>query len=150
MRLEKDFKEFIALLNEYEVRYLIIGGYAFSYYAEPRFTKDIDFLIEPATENIDRLLMALDQFGFGSLGLNKEDFLDPDQVIQLGLAPVRIDLLTSIEGVEFATAWERKTIGSYGDVQALYISKTDLLISKEKTGRLQDKADAEKLKRIQG
>lgn len=148
MRIEKDFKKFIELLNKNEVRYLIVGSFAFSYYAEPRFTKDIDFFIEPTEENAEKILKTLIEFGFDRLSLKSKDFQELDQIIQLGVAPVRIDLLTSIDGINFPSAWENKIKGNYGLISANFISKTDLIKNKKAVGRPQDIADVEKLNKI--
>ncbi len=148
MKIEKNFKEFIELLNKNKVRYLIVGGYAYSYYVEPRFTKDIDFLIESTEENAQKILQTLKDFGFESIKLGPSDLLEPDQIIQLGIAPLRIDLITSISGTNFKDAWKNKTIGKYGDTKAFFISKFDLIKNKKATGRKQDLADVEKLEKI--
>ncbi len=145
MRVEKDFKEFIESLNRNSVRYLIVGSFALSYYAEPRYTKDIDILIDSTSSNAERLLAAIQGFGFTDIEISVRDLLAPDQVIQLGIAPVRIDLLTSLKGILFAEAWDRRTIGRYGEIPAFYISKQDLIDHKKLVGRLQDLADVEKL-----
>lgn len=148
MRVERDFEEFIGLLNKHNVRYLIVGGYAFSFHAEPRFTNDIDFFVDSFDDNLERLMRVLDEFGFGNLGLTREDFLKSGQIIQLGVAPVRIDLMTSISGIDFAAAWESRITSSYGDVPAFIISKSDLIRNKMATGRKQDLSDIEKLQKI--
>ena len=145
MRVEKDFKEFIESLNKNSVRYLIIGSFALSYYSEPRYTKDIDLLVDSTASNADRLMTAIREFGFSDIELGSRDFLEPDQVIQLGIAPLRIDLLTSLKGIPFADAWDRRTTGQYGDIPAFYISKQDLIDHKKLVGRKQDLADIEKL-----
>lgn len=145
MRVEKDFKEFIESLNTNSVRYLIIGSFALSYYSEPRYTKDIDILVDSTASNADRLMTAIREFGFSDIELGSRDFLEPDQVIQLGIAPLRIDLLTSLKGIPFADAWDRRTTGQYGDIPAFYISKQDLIDHKKLVGRKQDLADIEKL-----
>ena len=148
MRVEKDFKEFIELLNRNKARYLIIGGYAFSFYAEPRFTKDIDILIEQSRENAKKILNCIKDFGFSELDLTEKDFLESNQVIQLGMAPLRIDILTSIEGMDFQKLWENHVVGNYGNTDVNFISKKDLILSKRKSGRKQDLADIEKLEKI--
>lgn len=148
MRIEKDFKEFIELLNKHNVRYLIVGGYAFSFHAEPRFTKDIDFFVDGSEGNAERLLKALSDFGFGDLALTKGDFIKSGDVVQLGISPVRIDLMTSVTGVDFAPAWENRVTGNFGGVPAYFISKTDLIRNKAAVGRKQDLSDIEKLQRI--
>jgi hypothetical protein len=148
MRVEKDFKEFIALLNRSEVRYLVIGGFAYSFYAEPRFTKDIDILIEPSQENAKKILEAIKEFGFTDVDLSDNDFLEPGQIIQLGVAPLRIDIVTSIKGVEFSAAWKNRVTGRFGEIDAHFISKEDLIKNKRALGRKQDLADIEKLEKI--
>ncbi len=148
MRIEKDFKEFIALLNENKVKYLIVGGFAFAFYVEPRYTKDIDILIEASEENSKKIIDALTAFGFGNVGLKEENFQKPDQIIQLGYAPVRIDIITSIAGVTFDSAWKNKVEGKYGDIPCFFISKEDLILNKQKAARPQDITDVKKLKKI--
>jgi Nucleotidyltransferase of unknown function (DUF6036) len=148
MKIENDFKEFIALLNKNSVRYLIVGGYAFSFHAEPRFTKDIDFFLEHSEENAERLIKALAAFGFKDIGLSKKDFIKPGEVVQLGLPPVRIDLMTSLTGLNFAAAWKNRVTGRYGDVPAYFISKNDLIRNKRALGRKQDLSDIEKLQKL--
>ncbi|MBA7490479.1 hypothetical protein ES702_01017 [subsurface metagenome] len=149
MRVEKNFKEFIALLNRNNVRYLIIGGFAYSFYAEPRFTKDIDIFIELSKENAEKIIKTIKDFGFIDVGLTEKDFLKTDQIIQLGVAPLRIDIATSIKGiVEFQNAWKNRVIGRYGDTKVYFISKEDLIKNKQALGRKQDLADIENLERI--
>ncbi len=148
MRIEKDFKEFIELLNKNSVRYLIVGGYAFSFHAESRFTKDIDFFVEGSEENAERLLKALAEFGFKNIGLAKDDFIKPGDIVQLGFPPVRIDLMTSVSGLDFAAAWENRVTGNYGDIPAFFISKADLIRNKTAVGRKQDLSDIDMLQKI--
>lgn len=148
MRIEKDFKEFIELLNKNEVRYLVVGGYAFSFHAEPRFTKGLDFFIDTSDENASRLMAALAELGFGDTGLKVEDFKKPGVVVQLGNAPVRIDIVTSIDGVTFEPAWSNRVIGDFGGAPTSFISKEDLRKNKLASGRKQDLADLEKLEKI--
>jgi hypothetical protein len=97
MMLSKDFKEFIELLNGHKVRYLVVGGYAVAFHGHPRYTKDLDVWIELSSENADKVIKALEDFGFGSMGLKSEDFLESDQIIQLGYPPNRIDILASLK-----------------------------------------------------
>ena len=148
MRIERDFKEFIALLNENKVKYLIVGGFAFAFYVEPRYTKDIDIFVEASKENSKKIIAALTAFGFGNIGLKEEDFQKPDQIIQLGYAPVRIDIITSIAGVTFDSAWRNKVEGKYGDIHCFFISKEDLILNKQKAARPRDITDVKKLKKI--
>lgn len=148
MRVEKDFKEFIELLNSNEVKYLVVGGFAFAFHAKPRFTKDIDIFVEVSEENSIKIINALCQFGFGEMDLEKGDFLEPEQIIQFGNPPMRIDILTTISGVNFETAWENKLHGKYGDVPCFFISKDDLIRNKTASARRQDLADVELLEKI--
>jgi predicted nucleotidyltransferase len=148
MELDKDFKEFIQLLNAYKVKYLVIGGYAVNFHGYPRYTKDIDFWLWMTPENIAQVIKALKEFGFGSLNLGLEDFMTPDNIIQLGYEPYRIDLLVDLEGVEFETCFERKIEGELDDVKINFLSLQDLILTKKTAGRLQDLADAEQLEKI--
>lgn len=145
MVLNQDFKEFIQSLNENNVRYLIIGGYAVAYHGHPRYTKDLDIWIDSSRVNADNMLDALDHFGFGGLGLTAEDFLKPDQIIQLGYPPSRIDILTSVEGVDFDSCYASRVIATIDDTSMNFIDLENLRKNKKATGRLQDLADLEKL-----
>lgn len=148
MVLDKDFKEFIALLNEHRVRYLVVGGYAVNYHGYPRYTKDIDFWIWLTEENIEKLLRAIDEFGFGSLGLEASDFSSPDNIIQLGYEPYRIDLIMDVDGVDFENCFSRRTVVDGEEILVNFINLDDLIDAKRKAGRLQDLADAEQLEKI--
>ena len=143
--LNQDFKEFIQFLNDNQVRYLIVGGYAVALHGHPRYTKDIDIWIEMSPENADNLLKALEQFGFGSLGLKPEDFLEPNQIIQLGYPPNRIDLLTTIDGVNFENCYPLKLEIVIDNIVANFIDLDNLKKNKTASGRLQDLADLENL-----
>lgn len=148
MRVEKDFEDFIELLNKHKVKYLIIGAYAVSFHGRPRNTGDIDFLIEPTTKNAQKLLKVLRDFGFGTLNIQVNDILNPDIVIQLGYEPNRIDLLSSISGVFFEKAFRSKIRTKFGRQHTWFISFDDLLKSKRVSGRLKDKADVEMLMKL--
>ena len=126
MELQKDLREFIELLNSHDVKYLIVGGFAVAYHGYPRTTGDIDFFIEVSEENARKLTVVLDQFGFAGLGLTEKDFLDPGTIIQLGYPPNRIDLVTSISGVAFASAWSRRLRPGRRDGHVLH-RQTDAL-----------------------
>src|SRR5580698_3642578 len=97
--LYPDFREFIELLKKNNVRYLLVGGYAVTIYGHPRNTGDIDIWIDRENENLERIMHALSEFGFGNIGIDKNDFLKEDNVIQLGFPPVRIDILTDLDGL---------------------------------------------------
>ncbi|HAG83052.1 MAG TPA: hypothetical protein DCL61_18290 [Cyanobacteria bacterium UBA12227] len=143
--LNQDFKEFIEFLNKYKVRYLVIGGYAVALHGHPRYTKDLDIWIEMEPKNAQRLIDALTEFGFGSIGLAPEDFLTPDQVIQLGYPPNRIDLVTTPDGVDFETCYSSKVVIEIDNIQVNFIDLENLKINKKASGRLQDLADLENL-----
>ncbi len=148
MRIEKDFEEFIILLNEHSVRYLIVGAYAVVLYSIPRNTQDIDIFLEPTRENGEKIIQVLNDFGFGSLGFKIEDFQDTNLVIQLGVPPVRIDLMMSISGVDFESAWLKRTSSKFGNTEAWFISLEDLLINKKSSGRPKDLFDTSTLEKF--
>ncbi len=145
MEAQQDFKELLALLNAHNVEYVIVGAYALSYYGAPRYTGDLDILIRSEADNARRILDALSEFGFGNLGLTATDFTVPDQVIQLGYPPVRVDLLTSITGVSWEEVADNRETGIYGDVEVFYIGRSQLVTNKRLTGRQKDLADLEAL-----
>ena len=119
MEVQPDFKELLALFNDHRVSYMIVGGYALAFHGAPRFTGDLDIFVQPDHENAQRIVAALAAFGFASLGLTAADFEQPDQVIQLGVAPVRVDIITSITGVSWTEAVAGKVESHYGDVPRL-------------------------------
>jgi hypothetical protein len=143
--LSQDFKEFIQSLNDNDVRYLVVGGYAVALHGYPRYTKDIDIWIDSSQDNAVKLLYALEQFGFGSVGLKVDDFLEADQIIQLGYPPNRIDLLTSLAGVCFEECYGSKIEVTIEDVAVSFIDIDNLKKNKRVSGRLQDLADVENL-----
>jgi hypothetical protein len=116
-----------------------------AFHGRPRFTKDIDVFVEPSPENAERLLGALADFGFGSLGLTAGDFTSPGTIVQLGVAPNRIDLLTAIDGVTFDEAWAHRVAGPFGTATVEYISLDDLIRNKQTSARPQDLLDVEDL-----
>jgi hypothetical protein len=141
----KDFEELFAAFNAWNVKAVIVGGYAFAFHAKPRYTKDIDVFVEPTAANAANLLAALNDFGFGGLGLTLDDFSSPRQTIQLGMPPNRIDLLTAIDGVTFDEAWAGRVAGRYGAQTVHYLSRADLIRNKRASGRPQDLVDLEAL-----
>ncbi|MBI1995774.1 MAG: nucleotidyl transferase AbiEii/AbiGii toxin family protein [Deltaproteobacteria bacterium] len=145
MEVQPDFKELLALFNDHRVSYMIVGGYALAFYGAPRFTGDLDIFVKPDHENAQRIAAALDAFGFASLGLTADDFEQPDQVIQLGVSPVRIDLITSLTGVSWDEAFAGRASSNYGDVPVHYIGRDQFISNKRATGRTKDLADLEVL-----
>ena len=116
-----------------------------AFHGHPRFTGDIDFFIRTTPQNAERVLRVLDAFGFGSLAIAERDLLEPHQVVQLGRPPNRIDILTSISGVAFESAWPSRVEGLLDDQRVFFLGLEDLLKNKEASGRKKDLADVEKL-----
>ncbi|RKX81259.1 MAG: hypothetical protein DRP57_12090 [Spirochaetes bacterium] len=145
VNIPKDFRELLLLLNKNRVKYLVIEGYAVAFYGAPRFTGDMDLFIDTSKENVKRIMKSLGEFGFTDPDLSAADFETPDMIIQLGVPPLRIDFVTSIDGVSWSTAWDKKASGSLGDVSVFFIGKNELLTNKRKTGRKKDLADIEAL-----
>jgi predicted nucleotidyltransferase len=148
MELSNDFKEFIELLNVNKVKYLVVGGYAVGFHGHPRYTKDIDLWVLMKSNNASNIIKSVKEFGFESLGLEEEDFLNSDNIIQLGFPPNRIVLLTEIAGVEFESCYSNKLTIEFEGVTIPFISLNDLIKNKQSSGRLQDLADAEKLEKL--
>lgn len=147
MNLQKDIREFVELLLSRKVEFLLVGGYALAFHGAARFTEDIDFLVLVSPENAGKLADLIKDFGFGELGLSKEDFLEPDQVIQLGRAPHRIDLLTGISGVGWEEAWSSRIEADFDGFLIPVIGKSALEANKQATGRPQDLADLARLRK---
>ena len=145
MKVEKDYEELLKLLNKHKVKYCIIGAYAVAFYAKPRYTKDMDIFVERSPENSEKIVSALNDFGFKSLKLSEEDFCRKGRIIQLGYEPVRIDIITSIEGSRFKDVWKTKVIGTYGDEKAFFIGIDELIKNKQYSKRPQDKIDLDLL-----
>ena len=141
MRIEKDYEELLKLLNKHKVKYCIIGSYAVAFYAKPRYTKDMDILIEPSIENSKRIVNALNEFGFKSLELSVKDFNKKGKIIQLGYEPVRMDIMTSIQGGSFRQIWKNKAIGTYGGEKVYFIGLNELIKNKKLSTRREDKID---------
>ena len=145
MEAQPDFSELLALFNEERVEFLLIGAYALAHHGVVRSTGDLDIWLRPTPENADSVLRALERFGFGELDLSHDDFLHPDRVVQLGQPPVRIDLMTSISGVDWAEARAGAEPSTYGSIPVHVLGLTDLVRNKRATGRLKDLADLESL-----
>lgn len=148
MKLQQDLREFIALLNSHEAEFLVVGGHAVAFHGHPRFTGDIDFLIRPSVQNATRVLNALQAFGFGELKLSVDDFVKPGNVVQLGRPPNRIDLLTSISGVEFEDAWLSRVQAELDGLPVCFLGWQSLIENKQASGRPKDLADVAKLRAV--
>jgi hypothetical protein len=145
MEVQQDFKELFELFNRHRVEYMVIGGYALAFHGAPRYTGDMDIYVKPDTQNSERIMRALEDFGFGDTDLSVEDFVYPEKVIQLGVPPVRIDIITSITGVAQDEAFAEKLKGTYGDTEVYYIGRQQFIANKKATGRKRDIADLESL-----
>ena len=145
MEIQPDFKDLLGLFNSHKVKYIVVGGYALAFHGAPRYTADIDIYVKPDDENAKSIMSALEEFGFGSVGLSAEDFGRPGQVIQLGVPPVRVDIITSIAGVSWDEAFSDRASGKYGDIKVHYIGRDQFIINKKAVGRKKDLADLEAL-----
>lgn len=147
MPIEKDFEELLRLFNKHKVNYCIVGAFAVAFHAIPRYTKDLDLLVKPDIENGKRVIQALKEFGFGSLKLSPEDFAREGHFIQLGYEPVRVDVITSIDGVKFDRVWKNRKKGNFGQVTAYFIGLRELIKNKKASKRKQDLTDLEILQK---
>ncbi len=145
----KDFEELFGCLKGRKVKALIVGAHAVAFHAKPRYTKDIDLLVEPSTVNAERLLQALADFGFGSLDLVVEDFSHPGKIVQLGYEPNRVDFITSLGCMTFEAAWSGRVEGRYGAQTVFFLGLRELIRAKEDAGRPQDLADLEWLRQLE-
>ena len=145
----RDYEEFIGAFNARGVRYLVVGAHAFALHAQPRATRDLDILVDPTPANARRVLAALrDFFSGASLGYSVRDIVDPGWILQLGVAPVRIDLFSAIPGLRsFGAAWRNRVDARFGSVPTHYIGLEDLVSAKAAAGRPQDLADLRVLER---
>jgi len=146
MLTSPDFKELLKIFEKHKVRYLIVGGYAVMKYSEPRFTKDLDVFIAADRNNAKSVYSALKEFGAPLKNLTSSDFAHEGYFYQMGKPPLRVDIMMSIPGIEFDQAWQKREAVELDDLKLLFISRADLIQSKEASGRPQDKIDVEKLK----
>ena len=145
-----DFKELLSVLNAHRVKYLVVGAYAVSIYAQPRATKDLDILVKSDADNAQAVFAALAQFGAPLQGLTAADFAEPGPFLRLGREPVLVDILTAMPGVEFDAAWKRRVeevIDPAGGLKASFISREDLIAGKLASGRPQDLADVDAIRK---
>ena len=145
MELGQDFKEFIELLNKHKVDYLLVGGYAVAMYGYPRYTGDIDFWVKPTNENAKKIINVLNDFGFEGLDISEKDFNEEDKVVQLGYPPNRIDIITSVTGLDFDESFLNKKIIEVSEIKVYFISLFHLRKNKEATGRDKDRTDLNNL-----
>lgn len=147
MIFEQDFIDFVELLNQHEVKYMVVGAHALSFHGRPRHTGDLDIWIKPDLTNASKMVKVISDFGFGSLGLKDHDFLKNNYVTQLGYPPLRIDILNSISGVDFDEAYLQKILTDIDDLKIAFISLTDFVKNKKASGRPKDLGDIESLKK---
>jgi len=145
--LSSDLREFIHLLNTKSVKYVVVGAWALAFHGRPRYTGDIDIFVGREQDNAGRLMEVIEAFGFGQSGIERDDFLRVDHVIQLGRAPNRIDILTGISGVTFDEAWESREQGSISDVEVFVINRDLLIKNKRAANRDKDQADIKLLEK---
>jgi hypothetical protein len=143
MEVQKDFRDLLKLLNAHKVEYLIVGAYALAFHGAPRYTGDMDIYVKPNPTNAQRIMAALNDFGFGSVELSAADFEVEDKVVQLGFPPVRVDIVTSITGVSWEKAASGRIEGMYGNVPVYYVGREQFISNKRALGRKKDLADLE-------
>lgn len=139
-----DFEDMLSLLDSHRVRYLIVGGLAFTYHVKPRFTKDLDLWLDPSKENLRRANRALAEFG----APNVLDLDDLDEILQVGVAPDRIDLMKSASGIDFESCWKKRVLGRYGEVEANWIDLDSLIEIKSRIDDPRHQADARELRKV--
>ena len=145
IHLPPDFKEFLKLLEARRIEYLLIGGYAVGYHGYPRATADMDIWVAMHPENASRLVSALKEFGFDVPELSDELFLKPDQIVRMGVPPIRLEIATTISGVDFQTCYARRVIDDLDGIRVALISLEDLKTNKQASGRFRDLDDLEHL-----
>ena len=146
MELDKDFKEFLQLLNQNEVEYIVVGGYAVAFHGYPRYTGDFDVWIRPLSENASNLISAIDAFGFETVGLQNLNFETETIAFHLGTPPMRIDIMNQISGVKFDECYLKRIETEISGVEIKYICLEDLIKNKQASGRLKDLNDLEHLR----
>ena len=144
--LNQDFKEFLQLLNSEKIEYLLIGGYAVTYYGYVRYTGDIDFWIEKSPQNASKIAAMLRKLGFPATDETERQLNQNDQIIRMGLPPYRIEVLTSISGLEFEACYPNRIVGTIGGVEVNIIALSDLKVNKKASARLKDLNDLKHLK----
>ena len=142
--MNSDFRDLLRCFAEADVHYLVVGGYAVIFHAEPRFTGDLDLWVEPTEENAKRVMRAFARFGLPLMGgIEADDFAKPGTQYMVGAAPCAIDFLTSVPGLEFSSAWERRVVVEDDDIIVNYVARTDLVTAKRTANRQRDKMDLE-------
>jgi hypothetical protein len=148
MEVQKDFRDLLELFKKFKVDYIIVGAYTLGFHGAPRYTGDLDLFVKPDPNNARNIMQALQEFGFGSVGLSEADFNKKDKVVQLGFPPVRIDIITSITGVSWEQALSGVVKGQFGDLTVNYLGREDFIENKKALGRKKDLADLEAIGEI--
>jgi hypothetical protein len=149
MPVNKDFKDLLAIFAAHDVRFLVVGAYAVTFHARPRFTKDLDVWVDPKADNAAKVFVALAAFGapLRSQGIEAQDFSTPGIVYQIGVEPNRIGILTTVDGLEFSPCYQRRVLSKFDDVPCAYLSREDLITNKRAVGRPKDLEDLKELER---
>jgi predicted nucleotidyltransferase len=147
VKINSNFKDLLRLFAEGGVRFLVVGGYAVMKYTEPYYTKDLDLWIEPTPGNAGGVLAALRRFGAPVEGVTEEDLMNPDLIYQIGVDPVRIDIMGSVPGLVFGEAWQRRHDVDFGGEVAPILSIDDIILAKLASGRPKDRIQARELRR---
>ena len=147
MKISSDYRDLLSIFNAEGVRYLIVGGYAVMIHTEPRYARDLDLWVDQSGANAQTLFKALAQFGAPLKGLQPADFTEPDVFYQIGMEPVRIDVMTSVAGLEFEPAWERRVVVDFDGEPAGVLSRDDSLLSKKAAGRPRDRQHIRRLQK---
>ena len=145
MEVQPDFRDLLELFNKHQVEFMLVGGYALAFHGAPRYTGDMDIFVHISSQNAVRIMAALREFGFGSVGLTAENFQQENMVVQLGVPPVRVDIITSLTGISWEDAYSNRVQGKYGNVPVSYIGRDQFILNKKATGRKRDLADLEAL-----
>ena len=143
--VSQDYEDLFSVLNAHNIKYLVVGAHAFGFYAVPRFTKDLDVWIPPALNDAERVCKALKTFGAPLRDLTAKDFADASTILQIGVAPVRIDIMCGVPGVSWKQAWKHRRKGRYGKTPIHVLGRAELIQSKKTAGRPQDRLDLKAL-----
>lgn len=145
MNIHNDFEEFLRLLNAERAEFIIVGGYAVAFHGYARATDDLDLFFRNTRENIESIRRALQQFGLPTNEQQATEFADPGNIIRMGIAPIRIEMMNSISGLSFEEAWQHRIPGTYGETPVSYLSLANLLQNKRASARPKDLADVDEL-----
>ena len=148
MAVYQDFEDLLQCLNTARARYLLVGAHAVAIYTEPRYTKDMGVWVEPTKANAARVYKALQKFGAPMTGLTIKDLCDPEKIYQIGVEPVRIDIIMGLPRLNFARAWKNKTTTRFGKIKTFVLAREDLIKAKGSTKRPQDKIDLQKMLKV--